>query len=255
MNGLAFCYVLFYSVNFSMKKFSLFIDKNKSGSFHMQRDLSLFQKCEAKDDLYVICIYSFYPPCISLGYSQKEEKEIDMQKAKSLGWEVVKRPTGGGIVFHNTAEITYSLIMPAENPILPKGLISSYLFISEAVVIALKSIGIKADIKQQTPDHRQQITNRRQPGLCFSYPAEHEIVVEGKKVVGSAQKRGKNAILQQGSIFVRKSDERIFSVLKRPFKRYNAISVEEVLGREVVFDEIKYALTQGFKERLGISLK
>ncbi|OGC13352.1 hypothetical protein A2246_00020 [candidate division WOR-1 bacterium RIFOXYA2_FULL_37_7] len=235
-----------------MYNFKLLVNKGKYGMFHMQRDLSLFQKCEKGDSLSTtICIYSWDPPCISFGYSQKEEKEIDIKKAKSLGWDIVKRPTGGGIVFHNTAEVSYSIITSIDNPILPKGLIPSYKKISSAVVFALNQIGLNAEIR----NWKLEIGNwklKTNNNLCFSYPTEYEIVVGNKKIVGSAQKRGRKALLQQGSIFVRKSDETVFSVLKNPYKRYNAISVNEILGREVSFEELRDALFLGFQERLGI---
>ncbi len=203
----------------------------------------------------VLRIYSWKPNCISLGYSQKVEKEIHVGAAKGLGWDVVKRPTGGGIVFHNEAEVTYSLVTAIDNPVLPKGLVPSYKKISEGVVFALSLLGMKVEISKSRVERRTQNT-----GLCFSYPAEYEIVVEGpstslgagKKIVGSAQKRGRRALLQQGSIFVRRTPPEAFSVLKRRHDNVDAVSVEEILGRTVSFEEIADALVKGFKECLGI---
>jgi lipoate-protein ligase A len=84
--------------------------------------------------------------------------------------------------------------------------------------------------------------------LCFSCSAEYEIVVQGKKVVGSAQKRGRRALLQQGSIFVRRTGREAFSILRKSTGEINAVSVEEVLGREVGFGEISEALVYGFEK-------
>ena len=102
--------------------------------------------------------------------------------------------------------------------------------------------------------NKSQIQNPKSQ-LCFSYPAEYEIVVEGKKIVGSAQKRGKRALLQQGSIFVRNTAAELFSVMKRPVQEYNAISVEEILGREVGFAELSDALIKGFEEILSVKFE
>ena len=220
----------------------------------------MFHTLEKEEAPSVLRIYSWEPQCISIGYSQKVEEEIDLEKAKALGWDVVKRPTGGGIVFHNQAEVSYSLVTDIDYPLLPKGLIPSYKKISEAIVYALDRMGIVA----QTLNPKSEILNKseiparpaggRNPKsqLCFSYPTEYEIVVDGEKIVGSAQKRGKRALLQQGSIFVRSTPHEAFSVLKKPFKEYNAVSVEETLGREVGFEEISEALIGGFKECLGV---
>jgi len=180
-----------------------------------------------------------------------------MEKAQSLGWEVVRRPTGGGIVFHNEAEVTYSLVTGVDG--LPAGLISSFKKISEAVIIGLGGLGIRAEIREQSPDVKSgSRPKRRDTGLCFSYPAEYEIVVSGRKIVGAAQKRGKKALLQQGSIFVRKDSGDILSVLKKPIDpevyKNRMVSVEEILSREVGFEELSGALFKGFKEGLGIEI-
>ena len=218
-----------------------------SGSEHMALDCELFEKCESEQTKDTLRIYSWDPPCISLGYSQKIEEEVDVDRAKRLGWDVVRRPTGGGIVFHNEAEVTYSLITGIDQ--LPAGLIPSYKKISEAVVLGLRKLGLKAEINKMNVERRALNV-----GLCFSYPAEYEIVVGGRKIVGSAQKRGRHALLQQGSIFVRPNGKGIFSVLKRYHEDEMSISVEEILGRSVGFDELKHALCIGFKKGLGIEI-
>lgn len=197
-------------------------------------------------EMEVLRIYSWQPKCISLGYSQDVEEEIDLVRAKEIGWEVVQRPTGGGIVFHNEAEITYSLVIGKEK--LPAGLVPSFEKISEAVILGLGKIGIvgehqtsnsKRQNKSQTTNHKSQ--------LCFSYPEGYEIVANGKKLVGAAQKRGKRALLQQGSICVSPIESSAYQVLKRPFEEPEAISVQEILGRIPSFEELSQALATGFK--------
>lgn len=234
-----------------MERWDLMATKGISGSANMQIDINHFNDFESGNA--ILRIYSWKPKCISFGYSQKIEDEIDENKAISLGWEFVKRPTGGGIVFHNEEEVTYSITAPIDNPILPKGLIPSFKKISEAVVSGLGTLGIKAQIRNSKLEiqNNNKIRNHKNQ-LCFSYPAEYEIVVGGKKIVGSAQKRGKVALLQQGSIFMSRTEESVFSFLKKPYNDINAVSVEEVLGRKVGFEEMKNALVCGFQEVLGV---
>ena len=220
----------------------------------MRIDLDLFHSRENRNKPSVLRFYSWQPQCISLGYSQKIEEEVDLLRAKELGWEMVRRPTGGGIVFHNEAEVTYSLVTAIDNPILPKGMIPSYKRISEAVVLGLKYLGINAQVKAAIFSGPQSPAPSSRPldPLCFSYPAEYEVVCNGRKIVGSAQKRGRRSLLQQGSVFVRNNDPSVFSLLKQPVKEYNAVSVEEVLERAVGFEEIAQALQKGFEECFGI---
>ncbi|MEK7376907.1 MAG: hypothetical protein AABZ57_07090, partial [Candidatus Margulisiibacteriota bacterium] len=109
--------------------------------------------------------------------------------------EIVKRPTGGGIVSHGTDEVTYSVVCPIQ--LLPEGLMGAYYYISGIIVKALKRLSVDAKIGRGARGigYRQR-TNE----LCFSNTREYEITFDGKKLVGSAQKRGRNAMLQQGSI-------------------------------------------------------
>lgn len=198
-----------------MAPWQLIVSPRLSGSANMQADLDLFNDYEAGKIPSILRVYSWKPKCISVGYTQKAiEKD---------GWEVVKRPTGGGIVYHDEGEIAYSVITALDNLILPKGLIPSYKRISEAIVYALKKFGVAAEIHAQKVTAGQQRSN-----LCFEQPMEYEIVVEDKKIVGSAQKRGKKAMLQQGAI---KS------------------------GRIIDLEAMAAALVEGFEERLGIQFK
>ncbi|MFA4843857.1 MAG: lipoate--protein ligase family protein [Candidatus Margulisiibacteriota bacterium] len=235
----------------------------------MATDLSLFKQFEEQAGGPTLRIYSWRPKCVSAGYSQSIEEEIDLKKAELLGWDIVKRPTGGGIVFHNEAETTYSLVMAKDDPMLPKGLVPSYKKISEAVVFALLLLGVKAEVAQSSPrlagarhpspspmERGMNFDDSRKKGvrsLCFSYPAEYEIVVDGRKIVGSAQKRGKVALLQQGSIFVCPTPSSAFELLKKSHDLLNAISLEELLGRTPSVEELSTALVKGFQEVFGIT--
>lgn len=211
----------------------------------MEFDLQLFHDYEQGKIAPTLRIYSWKPACITLGHSQKIETEIEIGRAAALGWDVIKRPTGGGIVFHNETEVTYSLVMDKDDPQLPKGLVPSYKKISEAVVAALNNCGVQAEINNSS-------LGIRHSSLCFSYPAEYEIVAQGRKLVGSAQKRGRKALLQQGSIFVSPTTSAVLELLKNEHAPLNAISLEELLGRTPTFDELSAVLVQGFRETFGI---
>jgi lipoate-protein ligase A len=141
------------------------------------------------------------------------------------------------------------LVTAIDNPALPKGLVPSFKKISEAIVLALHSIGISSEIRNSKLDIRNSKSQ-----LCFSYPAEYEIAVNGKKIVGSAQKRGRKALLQQGSIFVRRTPSAVLTVLKREHDDIDAISLEEILGRTPPHEELSAALVNGFQETFGIKI-
>src|SRR3989339_741602 len=185
--------------NYHMSKWRLIAAPEMTGADNMAYDLKLFSDFEKMPGQPVLRIYSWRPKAISLGYAQKVDREIDLAKAKALGWEVVVRPTGGGIVFHNEAEVTYSLNIALDNPLLPPGLILAYKKISAALIKALAYLGVDAEVAQ--------VAARNESSLCFSFPAKYEVVARGRKIIGSAQKRGRRALLQQGSIFVRPTSQ------------------------------------------------
>lgn len=180
--------------------------KKYSGKYNMEYDIHLFNNFEHGSNEPVLRIYGWEKPCISLGYAQDPSQELNLANCDKYGIEVVKRPTGGGIVFHNGFEVTYSFICNITDAKMPKGMISSYKFISHLVIEALKQSGVPAELS----DTRQH----EQARLCFSFPASYEVTLKGQKIVGSAQKRGKIALLQQGSIFIRNTDLKMGDFVK-----------------------------------------
>lgn len=214
--------------------------KKYSGKYNMEYDDYLFSSFEQgllKDTLR---IYGWEKPCISLGYTQDPDKELNMANCKKFGIEVVKRPTGGGIVLHNEHEVTYSFVCDKDDPRLPKGLINSYKFLSNIVIEALNQVGVRAELSDTR--HSEQAR------ICFSFPASYEITMDGVKIVGSAQKRGKKALLQQGSIFIRNSELKPDELIRNciDFK-----SIYDILGKEIDQDELAEALSSEFERVFG----
>lgn len=188
----------------------------------MDYDDYLYSSYEQGDAPVTLRIYGWEGPCISLGYTQKPEVELNLANCEKYGVKVVKRPTGGGVVFHNEFEVTYSFICDKYDPRLPKGLIDSYKAISFIVVEALKCSGVPAELSD-TRHHEQA-------RICFSFPASYEVTLKGHKIVGSAQKRGKKALLQQGSIFIRNSSLKMADLVKNciEFK-----SIYDLIGKKI----------------------
>ncbi|MFC1768016.1 biotin/lipoate A/B protein ligase family protein [Candidatus Margulisiibacteriota bacterium] len=217
-----------------------------SGRENMEADTNLFNVAEAghlKNP--TIRIYGWKDHCISLGHSQDANEELHVSDCVRHGVEVVKRPTGGGIVLHNPHEITYSIVSE-KNWIPFKDLINSFVYISEAIVEGLKHMGVDAEL-----------SDKRQKGFaryCNLFPASHEIVYGGKKLVGSAQKRGKKALLQQGSIIVHKGNMSHERLIKRYSGDYEAksTSVSEVINRIPTYKELQNSLMEGFKRKFRV---
>jgi lipoate-protein ligase A len=141
------------------------------------------------------CLWRFYawrPYAVTIGYNQ-DISGIDILKCRSAGIDVVRRPTGGRAVFH-AEEFTYSFF--AESTVQNAEL---YRMVHEVIQLALESLGIHAGFCRSTLP-RQQGGATAGAVSCFTASARHELQVEGRKLVGSAQRRTRNVLLQHGSL-------------------------------------------------------
>lgn len=139
-------------------------------------------------------LYRWSPPCLSLGRNQRARGRFDREAAEELGVDVVRRPTGGRSVYHHR-ELTYAVAAPADRW---GSLRESYRLLNRALLTGLAALGVEAEAAPVAG---------RAPGpssrACFRDPLPGEIVVGGRKLVGSAQWRRDGALLQHGSILLR----------------------------------------------------
>lgn len=161
------------------KKFSSFMN--------MAIDESLLLNNDGKN--VILRFFKWEFPSISIGTFQKiTELNIDFIKEKNI--PIVRRPTGGKAVYHDD-ELTYSIIIPSNHPIYKLDILESYKLISEIFIESLKEYNIIAKLTKKSKD---------ESGFCFSAQNYYEVSVDGKKIIGSAQRRKREGILQQGSI-------------------------------------------------------
>ena len=228
-----------------------FIDTGENtGEFNMAYDMELTEKIKNSDKSF-IRVYQWKPYAISLGYNQILSG-IDEDLCKKAGVDIVRRPTGGRAVFH-IEELTYSVVMKNEN-----GSISStYRFISE---ILLKSFSRYHPLLAEYISFEKAHINmkehytKQQSFVCFSASALNEIKANGKKLVGSAQRRMGNILLQHGSILLNNKHKEIVDFLKderlkrtiRKILDENTISFEEILGKPVDLEKLKECIKTEF---------
>mgnify|MGYP002721619976 FL=1 len=147
----------------------------------------------------VIRFYTWDPATLSIGYFQRLTKEIDIEKVKEKGYGLVRRQTGGRGVLHDK-ELTYSVIVPESHPKMPSTITEAYRVISQGLLEGFKNLGF--DTYFAVPRSKEEREKLKQPrsSVCFDAPSWYELVVEGRKIAGSAQTRQKGVILQHGSI-------------------------------------------------------
>lgn len=160
---------------------------------NMARDEYLFRLCHERKCGF-FRIYAWERPSFSIGVSQKAGKALNLDFIKTNGCAYVRRITGGKTVLHDH-EITYAVASSEDLFFKEHDLHQSYLLISRVLLQALQSLGVEATLSKGSPSEMSRSHNP-----CFSFPTPNEIEVGGKKIIGSAQKRDKQALLQHGSI-------------------------------------------------------
>ncbi|MFE8695470.1 biotin/lipoate A/B protein ligase family protein [Cytobacillus sp. FJAT-53684] len=242
-----------------------FIDSGAgSPSFNMALDEALLDWNSEGKIPPVIRFYGWNPATLSIGYFQKVEKEIDMEQVKAHGLGFVRRPTGGRGVLHEH-ELTYSVIVSEEHPEMPKTVTEAYRVISEGILKGFHHLGMEAYFAvPKTAEERESLKNPRS-AVCFDAPSWYELVVEGRKVAGSAQTRQKGVILQHGSILLDLDEDKLFSLFKYPSDRVKermqkafknkAVAINEISKERITIEQAKEAFKNGFAEGLNIELE
>ncbi|MGN5881848.1 lipoate--protein ligase family protein [Staphylococcus simulans] len=212
----------------------------------------------------VIRFYTWDPATLSIGYFQRLKKEIDIEKVKEKGYGLVRRQTGGRGVLHDK-ELTYSVIVPESHPNMPNTVTEAYRVISQGLLEGFKLLGFDAYFA--VPRSKEEREKLKQPrsSVCFDAPSWYELVVEGRKIAGSAQTRQKGVILQHGSIlkdididdlfdmFIFKND-RLKDKMKQAFID-KAVAINDISDKTVTLEEMETAFEKGFQKGLNINFK
>lgn len=212
----------------------------------------------------VIRFYNWNPATLSIGYFQRLQKEIDIEKVNEKGFGLVRRQTGGRGVLHDK-ELTYSVIVPESHPNMPSTITEAYRVISQGLLEGFKNLGFETYFA--VPRSKEEREKLKQPrsSVCFDAPSWYELVVEGRKIAGSAQTRQKGVILQHGSIlqdididelfdmFIFKND-RLKAKMKEAFVE-KAVAINDISETHITLSEMEKAFEEGFKTGLNIEFK
>lgn len=230
-----------------------------TGAWNMAVDEAILEHIYRGESKPTLRLYAWNPPCLSLGNAQPF-KDVDVERLKLHGWEVVRRVTGGRAILH-TDELTYSVTGSEHEEILSGGVLESYNRLSKALLYAVQSLSLPVQVKEGKNTPASQNLNP----VCFEVPSSYEITVDGKKLIGSAQARKKEGVLQHGSLpligdLTRICDALVFeneSARQEAKDRLlmRATTVESVLGVEISWENAAQALVRGFEAELGIQFE
>ncbi|MBD3275755.1 MAG: hypothetical protein GF372_10605 [Candidatus Marinimicrobia bacterium] len=224
--------------------------KAGSGAFHMAADDYFASKPDLPNPVFRL--YTWNPFAISLGYHQSAD-DIQFELCDKVGIDVVRRPTGGRAILH-AEEITYSLILPLDHPYAQGGVQAVHNKISEAILLGCKELGIYLTLNKQEINLSQHYRQNPESVACFSSTTEHELQYQGKKVVGSAQKRYSKNLLQHGSILLDDSHRELYRFLNYSddkltrFRNIMEKRTGELPVNGMTVDQIELALLNGFSQ-------
>jgi len=228
-----------------------------SGQYNMEFDLKLVNN-NLNSSAY-LRFYGWKPYCISLGANQSIS-EIKTDKAFKNNIDIVKRPTGGRAILH-AQELTYSVVLPKIKTISGKEV---YENISNAIIYGLRLFDDKlknVDLEKVEPNFGKLL--KQSSGLmCFSSTAKNEIKFNGKKLVGSAQRKIGSSLLQHGSIlignyhrhlvdYLNLKDENEIIKLSNELKN-KTIEIETILQKPVNLKHLQNSIIQGFEKFFNI---
>ncbi len=229
----------------------------QDGATNMAIDEAILEAVAVGESPPTLRFYGWQPACLSLGMAQPWD-DADLERCADLGWDVVRRPTGGRAILH-VDELTYSVCAPEGEPRVHGGVLESYQRLSTALAQGLKAIGLD-------PQRAQAVYEDRGTAgpACFDGPSHYEITIGQRKLVGSAQMRKKGVVLQHGTLPLYGDITRIAEALyvDAPGQRmaivsrlnYRATTLEASLGRRVEFEEAVQTMRQGFSDALNLTL-
>lgn len=235
-----------------------------SPSFNMALDEALMDWHSEGSIPPVIRFYEWNPATVSIGYFQRAERDIDLQAVKEQGLGFIRRPTGGRAVLHEH-ELTYSIIVSEQYPNMPTTVTEAYRVLSEGLLEGFRNLGMDAYFSVPETEEQQADLKKPKSAVCFDAPSWYELVVEGKKVAGSAQTRQKGVILQHGAILLDMDQEKLLSVFnfaseeekekmraKLPEK---AVAINDLVSEPMTIAQCVEAFKKGFEQSLTISLE
>ena len=231
-----------------------FLDTGRGdAAYNMAVDEALLLSHEAGQSPPTLRVYTWSSPTLSFGYAQNVEKEVDTAACREHGVVTIRRPTGGRAVLHDE-EATYSVVMPLRLGGREAGITEHYRRIGLALEAALRHAGLPVSLER--PSVLAAAPRPASPA-CFAAISRYELSATGRKLVGSAQKRGRQSLLQHGSIPLSMDRQRLFACLRVPEDQRERLlgeayasmaAVNEVAPVPLDAGALQRALRQGFTD-------
>jgi lipoyl(octanoyl) transferase len=230
----------------------LIIDGAMDGSHNMAVDATLLTEVEQSESpRTVVRFYGWIIPTISLGRSQHVDKAVDIDYCRANGIDIVHRPTGGRAVLHDD-ELTYAVVSN-DTDCFGDTIYGNYKRVSEALCLAYNRLGVPAVLAPETRKLSARANGADPP--CFLSPSRYELVVEGRKIAGSAQRRLRRSFLQHGSMPITCNRLELARATRLPSPDpldQEMAGVAEFLPERPTVEQLRGALIRAFQDYFSI---
>ena len=228
----------------------------RTGAENMALDEAIMDAVAAGEALPTLRFYAWEPPCLSLGKRQPLDG-VDLARCRADGVDVVRRATGGFAILH-TDELTYSIAIRPNDPRSDGAILDAYRKLSQGLMAGLRLLGATPEMNPVVPGGVHNAS-----AACFEVPSAYEIVMAGRKLIGSAQARPAGRVLQHGSLPLVGDIARVARYLAYEREderaslaqhlRERATTARDALGRAVSYDEGAEAMARGFAAALNLT--
>lgn len=252
----------------------LLLDGPAEGAWNMAVDEAVARAVGDGVVPVTLRLYAWSAPTVSLGYLQKTPGGVDLTACRARGIPVVRRVTGGRAVLH-AAELTYSVAVPLEGTWRSLSVEETFTLFCRGLIAGLARLGVSAELgesgsrrpgsgkagargagtrKTGTRQAGTRQAGTRETGACFLLPEMPAVLVGGRKLVGSAQRRWERCLLQHGSIlldFDPHLHQAVFPAWSRTHPTAAITCLHSVLGHLPTIGELRSALVAGWEEVFG----
>lgn len=218
------------------------VDGPRDPQFNMALDEAI-ARLRTSVDYDTLRLYMWLPSGVSIGRRQDVRSSVNLEEVERLGFKLVRRPTGGAALLHpQDDEVTYSIVLSSNHPLYNLDVATSAARIAEGIVLAIRRLGLEADVRG--------LGEPWSKNFCYINPGSSDVMIGGRKISGSAQRRDWGSLLQHGTLLLR-YDHSLFSRVLRIEEdtRGKIVGLRELL--DIPLPRVLEALVEGFVEILG----
>ena len=218
----------------------------------MTKDFELLNQLDS-DSPMILHLYEWATPSLTYGYFINPNTHLNLEVLQKEGIAFAKRPTGGGIIFH-LCDFAFSLLIPAHYPCIKINPLDNYYYINRQISNIVRQLTQKEDsielLKQSNP-----FTHSKVDAFCMAKPTQYDIILEGKKIGGAAQRKTKKGILHQGSLSLKPLPETLLKkVLTEPQEVFPCMQEESgflIENSDISIEEMRKALKFLLKRQMN----